>query len=117
VPMFLLPIAAPANQAPPSNPLTWHFNPGMDPSGPSRGIGQGIEMGMSSAPGVEEDILSGVASYGKQLGRIEEALAVLLDHFAPTRDLLPAERSALADVRAMFREIDEKKACSLAKLA
>jgi hypothetical protein len=92
-----------------SNPLTWHFNPGS-----SQGSFN-VELGNSSAPQVEEDILSAVASYGKQLGRIEEALAVLLDHFRPETPLAPSEQNAIAELRTLLGEIAEAKACSFAK--
>ena len=42
-----------------------------------------INLGQSSAPKVEEDMLSDVGSYGKQIGRIGDALIVLLAHFHP----------------------------------
>src|SRR5262245_24361470 len=43
----------------------------------------------SSNPEVEEEVLTDIASYGKQLGRIEDMLTVLLDHFRPQRELAP----------------------------
>jgi hypothetical protein len=42
-----------------------------------------INLGQSSDPDVEADVLSDVAPYGKQLGRIGDALLVLLKHFTP----------------------------------
>ena len=44
-----------------------------------------INLGQSSDPKVEADVLSDVATYGKQLGRIGDALAVLIAHFHPRR--------------------------------
>jgi hypothetical protein len=41
--------------------------------------------GQSGDPAVEADVLSDVATYGKQLGRIGDALAVLIAHFHPRR--------------------------------
>ena len=111
--MFRMPLETDA--APSANPLTWHFNPGLDPG--KRGGMPSIGLGESSAPEVEERILSDVASYGRQLGRIEEALSVLLDHFSPVRDLLPAERMALSELRELLKDIGEKKACSFARTA
>jgi hypothetical protein len=40
-----------------------------------------INVGQSSDPSVEADVLTDVAGYGKQLGRIEDVLTVLLKHF------------------------------------
>ncbi|WP_454917550.1 hypothetical protein [Xanthobacter sediminis] len=59
----------------------------------------------SKAPEVEEDILDRVASYGMQLGRIGDALVVLLTHFQPSRDLTEAELEALDKLRLMLNEI------------
>jgi hypothetical protein len=60
----------------------------------------------SSAPQTESDITQR-HSYGRQLGRIEEALAVLVDAF----DRSGAD-ARFADFRAMKAEIDEVKAGS-----
>lgn len=48
-----------------------------------------ISMGQSAAPAVEQDVLSDVGSYGRQLGRIGDALVVLLAHFHPRQPLTP----------------------------
>ena len=68
-----------------------------------------LNLGKSSDPKVEEDILSDVASYGKQLGRIEDALAVLLDHFHPSRALTQAEEKAISDLKRMLDDIADVK--------
>ena len=65
-----------------------------------------INMGQSSEPKVEEEVLSDVASYGKQLGRIGDALMVLLAHFKPqTSD----ETKAIAALSEMLEEIADVK--------
>jgi len=69
-----------------------------------------INLGQSSEPKVEEDVLSDVASYGKQLGRIEDALLVLLEHFHPKRKLTHAEDKAIKDLKRMIEDIDAIKA-------
>ena len=53
---------------------------------------------------VEREIIENVAGYGKQLGRIGEALSVLLKH---TRlpDLRPGEQQALREFAEMASEI------------
>ena len=71
MPVFRLPMSGNVTQT--INPWTWFFNP----VGSQVGL-VNIELGQSSNPAVEEEILSDVASYGKQLGRIEDALLVLL---------------------------------------
>jgi hypothetical protein len=69
-----------------------------------------IELGQSSNPAVEEEVLTGIASYGKQLGRIEDALLVLLAHFRPDRPLTAAEETAISALRAIVAEIAAVKA-------
>ena len=61
-----------------------------------------IDIGQSSEPQVEQDVLTDVASYGKQLGRIGDALAVLLSHFEPRNkheaDVVAALEEMLDDI-------------------
>jgi hypothetical protein len=61
-----------------------------------------ISLGQSSAPKVEEDMLSDVGSYGKQIGRIGDALIVLLTHFHPKEPLTADETSAISELRKML---------------
>jgi hypothetical protein len=68
-----------------------------------------INLGQSSEPKVEEDVLSDVASYGKQLGRIGDALAVLLEHFHPRKPLTAAEDEAIAALKAMLEKVADVK--------
>ena len=64
-----------------------------------------INLGKSANPTVEEEVLSDVASYGRQLGRVEDALAVLVAHLPRERALTKAEQAALADFKQMFNNI------------
>ena len=60
----------------------------------------------------EREIVTSVASYGKQLGRINDALNVLMSLVVSQRDpskLQPDERQALQNFSTLFREIAEKK--------
>lgn len=68
-----------------------------------------LNLGRSSNPAVEQEILSDVGSYGKQLGRIGDALAVLVAHFKPDRELTPEEAKALRDLKRMLDDIAEVK--------
>jgi len=61
-----------------------------------------INLGRSSAPEVERDILDEVGSYGRQLCRIGDALAVLLKHFDPKQPLTPDEEKAIRALRVML---------------
>ena len=69
-----------------------------------------IELGRSSNPAIEEEVLTDVASYGKQLGRIEDALLVLFAHFRPERPLTAEEDAAIAALKAIVEEIAAVKA-------
>ncbi|HEY0105892.1 MAG TPA: hypothetical protein VGB91_07390 [Rhizomicrobium sp.] len=73
-----------------------------------------IYLGQSSNPDVEREALD-VASYGKQLGRIEEALLVLIDKAFP--DPLPAgaQKDAIDDLKSMIHEINLVKKRHAAK--
>lgn len=68
-----------------------------------------IDMGRSTAPEVEEEVLAEVGSYGKQLGRISDALTVLLAHFHPREPLTQDEQDAIAALRIMLNEIADIK--------
>ena len=73
MPTFKLPLSGDVVQS--INPWTSFFSP----SGGQYGL-VNINLGQSSEPQVEADVLSDVASYGKQLGQIGDALIVLLNH-------------------------------------
>src|SRR5215470_1883813 len=68
-----------------------------------------VTIGQSSEPAVEADVLSDVASYGKQLGRIGDALIVLLAHFHPAAPLTKEETAAIDDLKDMLRQIADVK--------
>ena len=64
-----------------------------------------INMGQSSEPKVEEEVMTDVASYGKQLGRIEDVLLVLLKHFHPQKPLSDEETGAIDALKEMLHKI------------
>lgn len=68
-----------------------------------------VDVGHSSAPEVEAKVLENVGSYGKQLGRMGDAMRVLLDHFEPKEPLSRKEKKALRALQAMLDEIDDTK--------
>jgi hypothetical protein len=68
-----------------------------------------INMGQSSEPKVEAEVLSDVATYGKQLGRIEDALVVLLAHFHPRKPLSAEETGAIDALKDMLNGIAKVK--------
>ena len=102
MPDFKLPLSGNVTQT--INPWTFFFNP----IGSQVGL-VNINLGTSSNPAVEEQVLSDVASYGKQLGRVEDALMVLLAHFRPERELSAAEDKAIRDLKRMVEEIADIK--------
>ena len=63
-----------------------------------------VNLGRSSAPEVEADILEEVGSYGRQLGRIGDVLEVLVSKL-PRESLSDHERAAVEDFSSQLREI------------
>lgn len=79
------------------NPWAWSFAS----TGGQFGL-INIDLGLSRAPEVEADILARVGSYGRQIGRIGEALEVLLrivETKCAPESLTPDEAKAIADFR------------------
>jgi hypothetical protein len=68
-----------------------------------------INLGQSSEPKIEAEVLSDVATYGKQLGRIGDALIVLLEHFHPPEALNAEQAAAIADLKKMLNKIADVK--------
>jgi hypothetical protein len=68
-----------------------------------------INLGQSSAPDVEQEVLSDVGTYGRQIGRIGDALIVLLAHFHPQSPLTSEERAAIAALKKMLSEVADVK--------
>jgi hypothetical protein len=67
-----------------------------------------INLGQTAHPETEQKVLDEVGSYGRQLGRIGDALEVLLDH-VPLKGLDRAETDALAMLRGQLAEIRKVK--------
>jgi hypothetical protein len=67
-----------------------------------------VNLGRSSAPEVEADILEEVGSYGRQLGRIGDALEVLVNRL-PRDSLSEHDRAAVEDFCSQMREIRRVK--------
>jgi hypothetical protein len=96
MPTFKLPLSGDVTQS--INPFTAFM------TGGQFGL-VNINLGQSTAPKVEEEVLSDVATYGKQLGRIGDALIVLLAHFKPDPPLKPAEAKVIAELNEMLEKI------------
>ncbi len=67
-----------------------------------------IDLGSSADPALENRILEDVGSYGRQLGRIGDALGVLLNHL-DTADFTPAEHEIIADLRLQLAGVERLK--------
>jgi hypothetical protein len=68
-----------------------------------------IDLGHTKAPELEREILDDVGSYGRQIGRIGDAVEVLLRHFKPEGHITEAEQDAIAILRAQLAEVREIK--------
>jgi hypothetical protein len=74
-----------------------------------------IDLGTSSNTDIEKQVLSDHASYGKQLGRIGEALIVLLKH-VKMENMSHDDEKAIRDLKCMLHEIANVKERHGAKL-
>jgi uncharacterized protein YkwD len=63
----------------------------------------------SSDHGVEQEVLSNVGTYGKQIGRTGDALIMLLAHFHPERPLTSQESAAIDALKEMLNKVAEVK--------
>lgn len=84
------------------------FTAFMSPIGSQFGL-INISLGQSTDPQTEQDVLTDVASYGKQIGRIEDALVVLIRHFKPAKPLTDDERSAIDGLKKMIDDVASVK--------
>jgi len=64
-----------------------------------------VVIGRSSNPQAEDAVVSEVASYGRQLGRVEDALEVLIRRLVKATELGEAEKRAITDFQSMYNEI------------
>ena len=94
---FKLPLSGDVTQW--INPTTWFLS----------GNQVTINMGDSSDPGVETDMLDKVGTYGRQLGQITDALVVLLRHLPDPAKLSQDETDALVAFEKMARKIAKVK--------
>ena len=67
-----------------------------------------INLGQTAHPEIEQKLLDEVGSYGRQLGRIGDALEVLIDH-AKLKDLSPAEMDAITILKGQLAEVRKVK--------
>ena len=68
-----------------------------------------INLGQTPRPDIEQKVLDEVGSYGRQLGRIGDALEVLIDH-VKLDGLNPDESDAIKILRGQLAAIRKVKA-------
>lgn len=73
-----------------------------------------VNLGQSSDPNFEARVLEQVGSYGRQIGRIGEALEVVLEHLIHTEPAL-AEQPAIKDLRRQLSEVARLKTAQRAR--
>jgi|SRR5450756_553884 len=100
--IFKMPLSGDVVQS--INPWTALFSP----IGSQLGL-VNINLGQSSDPEVEQEVLSDVGTYGKQIGRIGDALIVLLAHFHPQTPLTPEETATIDALKAMLNDVAKVK--------
>jgi hypothetical protein len=85
------------------DPMTWYLRV----FGSQLGL-VNINLGKSSDPELEAQILDDVGSYGRQLGQLGDAMCVLLNHLDPA-SFSPDERIAVDAFLYQQREIERLK--------
>lgn len=78
------------------------FTAFMSPFGNQFGL-INITLGQSSAPEVEADVLSDVGTYGKQIGKIGDALLVLIERMP--KDMKLDHEPAIAALKEMLDQV------------
>lgn len=75
-----------------------------------------IDLGSTPAPETEQKILDDVGSYGRQIGRIGDALEVLLRH-VPMENISAEEQDALDILKGQLAEVRRIKRREAERLA
>lgn len=69
-----------------------------------------ITVGSTADPEMEKRIVGGVGSYGRQLGRISDALRVLVEEAEKSGSLKVPQKKALNDFLTQVEQVDAIKA-------
>ena len=93
------------SDSPAPSRLTQSILPGWNFGGTQFGLFN-IDLGQSADPAFEREVLDRVGSYGRQLGRLGEALAVLIEH----RDGEPLSDKDRAVLKIALGQIEQIKA-------
>jgi hypothetical protein len=102
MPNLYLPLSGDVSQT--INPWTWFLKA----VGSQFGL-ININLGKSSDPELEQQILEEVGTYGRQLGQLGDALEVLINH-VKLEDLKPQEQQAIAAFRYQLEGVARLKA-------
>lgn len=70
-----------------------------------------INIGQTPAPGVEAQVLEEVGSYGRQIGRLADAVEVLIACL-DRNSLSPAQQKAVADFQDQLQAVRDIKAAA-----
>ncbi len=82
------------------------FTAFMSPIGSQFGL-INITLGQSSAPAVESEVLSDIGTYGKQIGKIGDALLALIERMPKYFDL--DGEPAIIELKKMLHEVAKIK--------
>lgn len=82
------------------------FTAFMSPIGSQFGL-INVTLGQSSAPAVESEVLSDVGTYGKQIGKIGDALLVLIERMPKYFDV--DSEPAIIELKTMLHEVAKIK--------
>src|SRR3984957_5098521 len=99
MPSIRLPLSGDVSQV--INPQSWTTNAGQ--------IGFfNVDLGSSGDPDVERSVIADVVSYGRQLGRLGDVVAILLKHIDRTK-LTEQEQAQIGDFETQLRAVDRVK--------
>jgi hypothetical protein len=101
MPTFRLPLSGDVTQA--INPWNWSLKSW----GSQFGL-VNINLGKSADPELEQQILDEVGTYGRQLGRMGDVLAVLLKHLDPKK-LSEGEKKSIMAFELQLEEVARLK--------
>ena len=68
-----------------------------------------VNLGTSSDPEVEQEVLKRVGSYGKQLGRVGDVLRVVMQYLEKQTDITGDDKKKFIALEALLDEIDSIK--------
>ena len=68
-----------------------------------------IDLGLTPQPETEQEVLQNAGSYGRQLGRIGDALEVLIKHALSGADLTQEERDTLDALQCQLADVRRAK--------